>query len=162
MKYITVTVAFFVLLVPAFAHHGSGISYDMTKPWTTKATITEFRYENPHPSMFFDRVNEKGDTEHWTSELVTNPSFLIRAGWTKTRTLAAMKPGTAVTLTLATAKVGGFSAVVTKIVNEKGEEILSAPDNDNPLGRGLGGVGNNNAPAGNDAGGQRGRGGRGQ
>jgi len=158
MKYVTAAVAFFVILVPAFAHHGSGISYDMEKLWTTKATVTEFRYENPHPSMFFDRVNEKGEVEHWTSELITNPSFLVRAGWTKTRTLAAMKPGTPVTLTLATAKVGGHSAVVTKIVNEKDEEILAAPNVDNPLGRGLGG-GNAGQTGGGDAG-QRGRGGQ--
>jgi hypothetical protein len=158
MKYVAITVAFFSMLLPALAHHGSGISYDMEKTWTTKATVTEFRYENPHPSMFFDRVNEKGEVEHWTSELVTNPSFLVRAGWTKTRTLAALKPGTKLTLTLATARAGGLSAVVTKLVNEKGEEILTSPQNDNPLGRGLGGGGGGNAaPAG---GAQRGRGGQ--
>lgn len=159
MRYIMIVFAFFVLLLPALAHHGTGISYDMEKPWTTKATVTEFRYENPHPSMFFDRVNEKGEVEHWISELATNPSFLVRAGWTKTRTLAALKPGTQLTLTLATAKAGGFSAVVSKLVNEKGEEILAAPQNDNPLGRGLGGGGGGNAaPAGGAQPGQRGRG----
>ena len=160
MKYVTFIVAFLVIVLPALAHHGSGISYDMEKPWTTKATVTEFRYENPHPSMFFDRVNEKGEVEHWASELITNPSFLVRAGWTKTRTLAALKPGTQLTLTLATARAGGLSAVVTKLVNEKGEVILFAPDVDNPLGRGLGGGGGNagQAPAGEA--GQRGRGGQ--
>ena len=159
MKYFTAIVAFFAMLLPAFAHHGSGISYSTEKPWTTQATVTEFRYENHHPSMFFDRVNEKGEVEHWASELITNPSFLVRAGWTKTRTLAALKPGTKLTLTLATSRAGGFSAVVTKLVNEKGEVILSAPDNDNPLGRGLGG-GGNAAPAGGGEAGQRGRGGQ--
>jgi hypothetical protein len=157
----TLAVVVFGVATSLVAHHGSGISYDLTKPWVTKATVTEFRYENPHPTMFFDRVNEKGEVEHWSSELITNPSFLIRAGWTRSRTLAALKPGTQLTLTLATSKAGGQSAVVTKLVNDKGEEILAAPENQNPLGRGLGGGGNggrNNNP---DAG-QRGRGGRGQ
>src|SRR5262245_21612865 len=158
MKYVTIVILLFLMSLSVFAHHGSGISYDLEKPWTTKATITEFRYENPHPTMFFDRVNEKGQMEHWASELITNPSFLVRAGWTKTRSLAAMKPGTPVTLTLCTAKAGGLSAVVTKIVNDKGEEILAAPDVDNPLGRGLGGR-NAGQPAGGGAG-QRGRGGQ--
>jgi hypothetical protein len=157
----TVAVVVFGVTTSLSAHHGSGISYDLTKPWVTKAKITEFRYENPHPTMFFDRVNEKGEVEHWSSELITNPSFLVRAGWTRSRTLAALKPGTEVTLTLATARAGGLSAVVTKIVNEKGEEILAAPENQNPLGRGLGGGGNAGQND-NQGPGQRGRGGAGQ
>jgi hypothetical protein len=33
------------------AHHGTGISYDLTvSPVTTKATVTEFRWWNPHVS----------------------------------------------------------------------------------------------------------------
>jgi hypothetical protein len=159
MRFVAMTVAFSFILVPAFAHHGSGISYDLEKRWTTKATVTEFRYENPHPTMFFDRVNEKGEVEHWTSELITNPSFLIRAGWTRSRTLAALKPGTQLTLTLATARAGGHSAVVTRLVNEKGEEILAAPENQNPLGRGLGGA---NAVPNTENPGERGRGGAGR
>ena len=39
----------------AGAHHGSSISYDIDKLWTTWATVTEFRYMNPHPTMTFDR-----------------------------------------------------------------------------------------------------------
>src|SRR5438477_8000797 len=84
---------------PMFAHHGSGISYDMEHLWTTKATVTEFKYANPHPWLEFDRVNDKGEKEHWTAELITNPTFLLRAGWTKARSLEALKPGTIVELT---------------------------------------------------------------
>src|SRR5690349_10968665 len=72
------------------AHHGSGISYDMEHLWTTKATVTEFKYANPHPWLEFDRVNEKGEKEHWVAELITNPTFLLRAGWTKSRSLEAL------------------------------------------------------------------------
>ena len=39
----------------ASAHHGSGISYDTASIWTTWATVTEFNYMNPHPTMTFDR-----------------------------------------------------------------------------------------------------------
>jgi hypothetical protein len=106
------------------AHHGTAISYEMERSWTTKATITEFQYKNPHPWLEFDRVNEDGETEHWTAELITNPTFLLRAGWTKGRSLEALKPGTAVELTLSTARAGGFAAVVLGIRNEDGEFIL--------------------------------------
>src|SRR5262245_36198268 len=76
-------VAIVAASLPLDAHHGSAISYDMEHLWTTKATVTEFKYANPHPWLSFDRTNDKGEVEHWTAELVTNPTFLLRAGWTK-------------------------------------------------------------------------------
>jgi uncharacterized protein DUF6152 len=108
------------------AHHGSAISYDMEHLWTTKATITEFKYANPHPWLEFDRVNEKGQTEHWTAELVTNPTFLLRAGWTKARSIEALKPGTVIEVTLGTARVGGFNGCIRLIKNDKGELIVNS------------------------------------
>ncbi len=111
--------------IPVFAHHGSGISYDLTKPWTTKAVVVDFKYINPHPLMLFDITDEKGNVQHWHSEIITNPSNMIRQGWGKTRSEEALKPGTKVTLTVCTAKAGGQAGVVTKIVNEQGEEIIT-------------------------------------
>ena len=111
--------------VPIFAHHGSGISYDLTKPWTTKAVIVDFKYINPHPLMLFDMIDEKGNVQHWHSEIITNPSAMIRNGWGKIRSEEALKPGTKVMLTVCTAKAGGQAGVVTKIVNEQGEEIIT-------------------------------------
>ena len=115
-----------VMATSAQAHHGSNISYDMEHPWTTKATIVEFKYVNPHPWLTFTRVNDKGETEMWTAELVTNPTFLLRGGWTRTRTLEAMKPGAVVELTLGTARVGGFNGCIRTIRNEKGELIVNS------------------------------------
>ncbi len=121
--------ALLLMSAPMFAHHGSGISYDLTKPWTTKATIVDFKYINPHPLVLFDRVNEKGEVEHWHSEIITNPSNMIRNGWGKTKSEEALKPGTKVTLTVCTAKAGGQAAVITKITNEAGEEIITRGGN---------------------------------
>jgi hypothetical protein len=115
-----------VLVTPVSAHHGSGISYDMEHLWKTKATVVEFKYANPHPWLVFDRMNEKGEVEHWTAELVTNPTFLLRAGWTKTRSEEALKPGTMVELTLGTSKVGGFNGCIQTIRDEKGELLLDS------------------------------------
>ena len=108
------------------AHHGSAISYDMDHPWTTKATVTEFKYANPHPWLSFERVNDKGQTEQWKAELVTNPTFLLRAGWTKSRSIEALKPGTVVELTLATSRVGGFVGCIRTIKNEMGDFIVNS------------------------------------
>jgi hypothetical protein len=120
-----VAVALLGATTSSLAHHGSGISYDLTKPWTTKATVVEFQYINPHPLMLFDRIGDDGKVQHWHSEIITNPSRMIRSGWGRSRSVEALKPGTMVTLTLATAKAGGYSAVVTKIVNAEGEEIIT-------------------------------------
>lgn len=114
-----------LLATPAMAHHGSNISYDLSKSWEQKATITKFGYINPHPIVLFDVTNDKGKVEHWHSEIVTNPSRMIRSGWGKIRSEEALKVGTVVTLTLSPAKAGGFSALITKIVNDKGEEIIT-------------------------------------
>jgi len=108
----------------ALAHHGSAISYDTAHLWTTWAIVTEFNYLNPHPSMTFDRTTKDGNVEHWVSELLTNPSALARAGWTKSRSVEALKPGTRVKLYIGTSRVGGLSGIVIKIENEKGENIV--------------------------------------
>jgi hypothetical protein len=132
------------LVAPVSAHHGSGISYDMDHLWKTKATVVEFKYANPHPWLVFDRTNDKGEIEHWTAELVTNPTFLLRAGWTKTRSEEALKPGTMVELTLGTSKVGGFNGCIRDIRNEKGELILDT-------GRGPGGENRGGGETGGEA-----------
>ena len=110
---------------PVWAHHGTATSYDTKHVWSTWATVVEYRYLNPHPSLAFDRTDKNGNVEHWESEAGNNPSQLARAGWTKSRAMEALKPGTRVKLYLSTALAGGHIAVVTKMENEKGEAIAS-------------------------------------
>lgn len=120
----------------AAAHHGSSISYDTRNLWTTWATVTQFNYANPHPTMTFDRIVGDGDVEHWVAELLTNPSTMARQGWTRKRTLDALAPGTRVKLTVGTSRAGGFSGIVMRIENEQGDSIAGgfggpgAPDLD--------------------------------
>jgi hypothetical protein len=118
--------ALLMVLLPAVAaaHHGSAISYDIANLWTTWATVTEFNYKNPHPTMTFERTTKDGKTEQWVSELLTNPAVLARAGWTRARSVEALKPGTRVKLYLGTSRAGGHSAIVMKIENEQGENIV--------------------------------------
>jgi hypothetical protein len=113
----------------ALAHHGSSISYNTGQLWTTWATVTEFNYLNPHPTMTFTRTTKDGKVENWDSELLTNPSALVRAGWTKSRSVEALKPGTKVKLYVGTSRAGGFSGIVMKIENEKGENIVGERGN---------------------------------
>jgi hypothetical protein len=106
------------------AHHGSAISYDVANLWTTWATVKTFNYLNPHPTMTFERKTKDGKTELWVSELLTNPSVLVRAGWPKAKSIEALKPGTRVKLYVGTSRAGGFSGIVMKIENEQGMNVV--------------------------------------
>jgi hypothetical protein len=108
-----------------WAHHGQSNSFDTAHMWTTWATVEEFSYINPHPALKFTRTDKDGKVEHWAAEVSNNPSRLARVGWTKSRSIEALKPGSRVKLYLATARAGGFLAYVELIENEKGELICS-------------------------------------
>lgn len=108
------------------AHHGTLVSYDREKQWTAKATVTEFRYMNPHAQIYFDVTDAKGTVVHWSGELLPNPAQLIASGWTRRRSMEALKAGTTVNVTVAPARAGGNVVLVLRITNDKGEELLSA------------------------------------
>ena len=120
----TVAATLLVFTRFAAAHHGSAISYDTTHLWSTWATVTSFSYQNPHPTMTFDRMTKDGMVEHWVSELLTNPSVLARAGWTRGKSVEALKAGTRVKLYVGTSRAGGHSGIVMKIENDQGENIV--------------------------------------
>lgn len=108
----------------AFAHHGTSVSYDMEHPWTTDATVVEFSYSNPHPRLVFLRTNDRGQSEQWDSELISNPSAMVRQGWNRVRANEALKPGTKVKLTVSTSKANPRQVVVRNIQNAAGEYIV--------------------------------------
>lgn len=110
----------------ATAHHGTLVSYDREKQWTAKATVTEFRYLNPHAQIYFDVVDEKRQVTHWSGELLPNPAQLIASGWTRKRSMEALKAGTPITITVAPARAGGNVVLVLRIVDQAGQELLGA------------------------------------
>jgi hypothetical protein len=122
----TLAVAALVTLgaAAAAAHHGTLVSYDRDKQWTAKATVTEFRYLNPHAQIYFDVVDEKRQVTQWSGELLPNPAQLIASGWTRKRSTEMLKAGTAITVTVAPARAGGIVVLILRILNEKGEELL--------------------------------------
>jgi hypothetical protein len=109
----------------AAAHHGTLISYDRDKQWTREAVVTSFHYANPHPQLFFDVTDDQGNVEHWASEMLPNPAGLLRVGWTKARSLAALAPGTKVKITIAPARAGGPTGLVLKVTDLDGADIVS-------------------------------------
>ena len=116
-----------VLLVSAVvvAHHGISASYDSSKTFTTPATVTDFRYANPHPQLYFDIKDEQGNVEHWRAEIGPNPPQLVQAGWGRKRSEAALAPGTAITITISPSHVvDAHVGLVQKIVSGSGELVL--------------------------------------
>jgi hypothetical protein len=108
------------------AHHGSFISYDRDKQWTAQATVTEFRYVNPHAQLFFETRDKDGKVTQWSGEMLPNPAQLIASGWSRRRANEALAAGTVVNVTALPAKAGGNAVLVTRVTNAKGEELLGA------------------------------------
>jgi uncharacterized protein DUF6152 len=118
-----------VLLVsgPVFAHHGTGISYDLTKLVTVKGTITNFAFHNPHSQLYWDTKDENGNIVHWSAEM-NAPSVLERAGYTRKQLFELLKPGTEVTVTGFRSKSGAPVVVFSKAVTPTGElKSLNGP-----------------------------------
>lgn len=122
---IAATAIFGALGAPANAHHGTLISYDRDQQWTREAIVTRFNYANPHPQLFFDVKAADGTTEHWSAEMLPNPAGLLRVGWTKVRSVAALAPGTTIRVTIAPARAGGPVGLLLKVTDAAGTEIVS-------------------------------------
>jgi Family of unknown function (DUF6152) len=105
-----------IIGAPLFAHHGAAAYTD--KLTSMKATITEFRFINPHALIFFDIKNDKGEVEHWQGE-VTSPNKLARAGWTK----YTFKAGEECEISGRAGKNNAHSVWISKIVKSSGETL---------------------------------------
>ena len=74
--------AFLAIATPGIAHHGTAGVYDYTHRITTKATVKEYIWANPHVQIYFTLKNDKGEEETWGVETVS-PGNALANGWTK-------------------------------------------------------------------------------
>ena len=104
-----------------FAHHGTGISYDLEhNPITLKGIVTEYRWANPHVSVFMDVKDEKGNVVNWALEGSGIAAYLTR-GFSRN----TLKAGMEVTALLYPSKIkGNPSGVIAKITRPDGTEVL--------------------------------------
>ena len=100
----------------ALAHHGRA-SYS-NEIITLDATVTEFRFVNPHVQIYFSVTNEAGEIEHWQSEL-TAPNKLARGGWTKNM----FQPGDRIQITGRAARNEGKSVAISEIIMPDGQSL---------------------------------------
>jgi hypothetical protein len=101
----------FMLTVPLFAHHGTGVSYDESKTLVLKGTVTDFFWSNPHAHILFDVKDQNGTVTNWAAE-GSSPANWARQGWTKN----TLKKGDVITITLHPSKAGTPVGVVVKVV----------------------------------------------
>jgi hypothetical protein len=62
------------------AHHGVSGQFDLSQTTVKTGVVTRVRFANPHSYVYFDSVNEAGETEAWRCELRSG-SLLRRKGW---------------------------------------------------------------------------------
>jgi hypothetical protein len=77
--------------MPALAHHSYAM-FDMQKTLALDATITKFKWQNPHSFIEAD-IKVPDGSEHWAIEM-TSPNNLAQEGWRRT----SLKPGDKVKL----------------------------------------------------------------
>jgi len=110
---------FLAASVSLFAHHGTGISYDMHKVVVLKGVVKEFVFQNPHSQLFFDVTDEKGNVAHWAAEM-RNPRNFESYGYTKKFLLGKFAPGSTIIVTGNPSKAGSPVLVFGKAVMADG------------------------------------------
>src|ERR1700739_2007135 len=80
---IVLTAALVSISMPLLAHHGAA-AYNMKQPVVLKnAVVTQYRWINPHPLIVVDYKDDKGNTQHWTTEMGSTPASEL-IGWSRT------------------------------------------------------------------------------
>ena len=104
----------------AFSHHGAS-AYDRNNRITLKASITEFKWTNPHVYILFDAPDQRGNTDHWSCESI-NPGMLSKQGWTR----HTLNYGDKITIIGFPAKSGSKVMLLEKLILADGKELAPA------------------------------------
>jgi len=104
-----------------FAHHGTSVTYQVDKTITLNGTVTEWDFAYPHPQLYFDVKDEKGQVQHWGSEFGPTPMMMknMKAGWSR----ESIKAGDQVTITCNPHKQAGANVCLCKKLVINGKEL---------------------------------------
>ena len=97
---------------PVLAHHGSGVSYDLSKVVTMQGTVTEFQWRNPHVYVMYDVKDAQGTVVNWGAETHAPVVCENQDHWTK----STLKPGDKITITVYPSKISTPRGLLAKIV----------------------------------------------
>ena len=82
VPFFVMTLGFLTICAPMFAHHGTAGVFDHGHRITTRATVTDYIFANPHVQIHFTLKNDKGEEETWGVE-TASPGNMLANGWTK-------------------------------------------------------------------------------
>jgi hypothetical protein len=105
---------------PASAHHSFAM-FDPAKVVTLQGKVKEFRWVNPHVSLFVDVAGPGGQTGLWAVEL-TSPGNLTRLGWTR----QAIKAGDRVAVEVNPLRDGQHGGGFRKVTLLDSGQVLQA------------------------------------
>jgi hypothetical protein len=111
IPFILITLSLLTIGIPLFAHHGTAGVYDYGHRITTKATVTQYIWANPHVQIYFTLKNDKGEEQTWGVETVS-PGNALANGWTKN----TFKAGDELLVSLVPAKGDRTFGTCTQIV----------------------------------------------
>jgi hypothetical protein len=109
-----------------FAHHGTNVSYQGDKMITLTGVITEWAFAYPHPQLYFDVKDDKGNVQHWAAELLPTPVMMknMKVGWSK----ESIKPGDQIILGCNPSKVPNATVCLAKDLTINGKKMpLATP-----------------------------------
>ena len=116
---VTLLMGFLMLSVSMFAHHGTGVSYDMHKVVVLKGVVKEFALRNPHSQLYFDVTDDKGQVMQWAAEMRA-PANLRSYGHSRQELMTKFAPGATVTITGNPSRAGSPVLVFGKAVTADG------------------------------------------
>jgi hypothetical protein len=96
-------------VVPAAAHHSYSM-FDMNKTIVLDATVTRFKWQNPHAFIEAD-VLAGNNRERWAIEM-TSPNNLAQSGWKRTTLKAGDRVKIHVHPLRSGAKGGAYAGIV--------------------------------------------------
>jgi hypothetical protein len=103
-----------LLMIPGltFAHHGSAVSYNLSKMVSMEGIVTEFQWRNPHVYILYDVKDDKGAVVNWGAETHSPIVCENEDGWTK----STLKPGDKITISVFPSTIGTPRGLLAKIV----------------------------------------------
>ena len=102
--------------IAAMAHHSYSM-FDMNKTVVLDATVSRFKWQNPHSFIEAD-VATRGAKEKWSIEM-TSPNNLVQEGWKRT----TLKPGDKVKIHVHPLRSGARGAAYSGIVLADGSTL---------------------------------------
>jgi hypothetical protein len=106
-----------VALTPPVSAHHSYSMFDMTRTVILDATVTRFKWQNPHAFIEAD-VAARGGTERWSIEM-TSPNNLAQAGWRRT----SLKPGDRIKLHVHPLRSGARGGAYAGVILPDGSSL---------------------------------------